>query len=266
MQSCFLLGVCRRLENRMGGGLWSHSTYLWRVSLFFFSTRRQPKSHQPGGGTERMNEGAGLGWVKVNGWFVGMGGGRVCWGVTCGPQSGAVWSWRFFSLGEYNGLFRVHPAPRSSSLAPEVLHFVRRTAALLCLSSPCLLISLACLRGARELIVFEPGPPSAGRIVYWGGGKSGQSQQRDPQEPTVGFWGMCRESLQRKQASAELLKSYIHTITFSFETASTLLRIHLASTVLWVVELLRWRRKRCWPHFSLKTGDVWKLTTCWLGF
>lgn len=64
---------------------------------------------------------------------VGMGSGWV-WRSVTWPTIGCCVILKVF-LGEYNGPFREHPMPWSSSLAPEVLHFMGRTAAQLCLSS-----------------------------------------------------------------------------------------------------------------------------------
>ena len=89
--------------------------------------------------------------MKVNVRFLGMGSGWVWRGVTW-PTIGCCVILKVFP-GEYNGPFRVHPVPRSSSLAPEVLHFVWEDSCTALFVFPCLLIGLACLRGARVLIV-----------------------------------------------------------------------------------------------------------------
>lgn len=102
------------------------------LAVFSSSPKNTSKSHWPGeGGSE---EKWGWGWMKVNVWFVGMGGGRMWRGVTR-PTIGCCVILKVF-LGEYNSPFKTRPVPRSFSLGPEVLHFVRRTAAQFCLSSP----------------------------------------------------------------------------------------------------------------------------------
>lgn len=118
------------------------------------------------GREQKMNEETGLGWVKVNVWFVGVGVTQSTIGCCVIPK---------VFLGEYNGPFRLHSVPRSSSLAPEVLYFVRRTAARLCLSPSAFWLAWHAWEGHEHwLFQTEPGMLSDGRIVYWrrGGTKS----------------------------------------------------------------------------------------------
>lgn len=138
--------------------------------------RIQP-SHRPG----EMGGWRGGGCVKVNVWFVGMGGGWV-WRSVTWPTIGCCVILKVF-LGEYNGPFRVHPVPRSSSLAPEVLHFVWRTAARLCLSSLAFWLAWHAWEGHEYwLFQTEPGMLSAGRIVYWGRGRTKSTKRARSQQ------------------------------------------------------------------------------------
>lgn len=102
-----------------------------------------------------------------------------CWGVSLGPQLGAVWSWRYSTM-VHLGCTR---CPGPLRWPPEVLHFVRRTAARLRLSPPAFWLAWHAWEG-HEYWLFrtEPGILSAGRIVYCGWGRTKSTKRARSQQ------------------------------------------------------------------------------------
>lgn len=163
--------------------------------VFSFLSKEHNQVSAARRGREWMNGwGNRAGGVKVNVWFVGVRsvcvggwwgggvvGGRRGAGVLLGPQLGAVWSWRFFFLGAYNDLFKVFLLLLTGP--PEVLGFVRRTAARLCLSSTAFWLAWHAWEGHEYwLFQTEAGMLSAGRIVYLERGRTKSTNWARSQE------------------------------------------------------------------------------------
>lgn len=117
-----------------------------------------------------MNEDTGL--VKVNVLFVGVGKGWV-WRVVTWPTIGCCVILKVF-LGEHNGPFRVHRVPWSSSLAPGSVSFcfAGQLHSSVCLPLPFDWPGILEKGTSTDCFRTEPGMLSAGRIVYWGRGRT----------------------------------------------------------------------------------------------
>lgn len=112
--------------------------------------------------------------ISFSSWVVSGGG-----GVLLGLQLGAVWTWRLFWERTMIHLGCTScPSPRHWPRKCSILFSEDSCAALFVF--PCLLIGLACLRGAWVLIVSN----RTWHAVSWEDclflGEAGQSQQREP--------------------------------------------------------------------------------------
>ncbi len=134
-----------------------------------------------------------------------MGGGWV-WRSVTWPTIGCCVILKVF-LGEHNGPFRVHPGPSVLLAGPGSASFCLEDSCTALFVFPCLLIGLACLRGARVLIVSN----RTWHAISWEDCLLGERQDKvnkESQEPTVAQ-ETSRNSLQRKQASIQHLQATV---------------------------------------------------------
>lgn len=161
--------------------------------VFSFLSKEHNQVSAARRGREWMNGwGNRAGGVKVNVWFVGVR--SVCVGLGRGEGDGGevpecylahIWvpcdPEGFFFLGAYNDLFKVFLLLLTGP--PEVLGFVRRTAARLCLSSTAFWLAWHAWEGHEYwLFQTEAGMLSAGRIVYLERGRTKSTNWARSQE------------------------------------------------------------------------------------